>query len=88
MSRDIIDSFSWHSSIGIDDSLDLNKKFVTRLAASHSNLGMFAVAGEDLLVHKTTKALWKFSEDRKTIEPVFGSDILTAEELEALDEEE
>jgi len=88
MKRDIIDSFSWHSSVGIDDALDTNKKFVTRLAASMSNLGLFVKAGDELLVHKTTKALWKFSEDHKSIEPVFGSDILTAEDLKSLDEED
>ena len=88
MSKDIFDDFAWHSSIGIDETLEKNRRFVTRLAASNRNLHQFLTAGDSLLIHKTTKALWKFSDDHKSIEPVFGSDILTEDDLKSLADED
>lgn len=72
----------WHSSIGIDETVKDHKKFVTRLPNNKQARTMFITAGKNLLVHKTTQALWKISEDEKSIEPVFGSDVLTEEDLE------
>jgi len=79
--KEIFDNFSWHSSIGIDETVFSDKKFVTRLANTSENLASFFAAGDDLLIHKTTKALWRVSDDNATIEPVFGSDILTEDDL-------
>jgi len=80
--QDFFEQFSWHSSIGVDDAVQGNKKFVTRLANTKKASQMFVGAGGDLLVHKATQALWKLSDDGKFIEPVFDTDILTDEDLE------
>ena len=84
--NDIFDGFAWHSAIGIDETLVGNKRFVTKVPNTKKARSMFAQAG-DLLIHKTTKSLWKFSDDGTSIEPVFSSDVLTEEELrEAMEE--
>ena len=77
---DIFAGFSWHSCIGID-SVFPRTKFVERLPNTASALRMFVAAGNNLLIHKTTKCLWRLSKDGKSIEPVFGSDILTEDEV-------
>jgi hypothetical protein len=79
--NDIFDDFHWHSSIGIDASLVGNRRFVTRLPHTRRAMSMFEAAGNDLLVHKTTRCLWKISDDKKAIEPVFSNDVLTEEEV-------
>jgi len=85
--NDIFKDFVWHSAIGIDMDLDGNKKFVTRVANTKEARRMFVASGDSLLIHKTTKALWKFSEDNKCIEPVFSADVLTEDEVrEAMEE--
>jgi len=78
---DYLDSFQWHSSIGIDDSIDTNKKFVSRVAFTDNMRRLFADGGDGLLIHKSTKALWRVSDDGNSIEPVFDTDVLTEEEL-------
>ena len=77
---DILEDFTWHSAIGIDCALD-GKRFVTRLPRTRKALNMFDAAGNDLLIHKTTKCLWRMSDDKKHIEPVFGNDVLTDDEV-------
>jgi hypothetical protein len=81
MDGDIFEGFCWHSSIGIDSNLDGQKVFVTRLPNNKQAKTMFTAAGGNLLVHKTTRCLWKLSDDKKTIEPVFSSDVLSMEEV-------
>ena len=84
MSRDdLFEGFGWHSSIGIDCTLEGNKRFVARLPATKIALSMFVKAGDNLLIHKTTRCLWKISDDKKFIEPVFNSDVLTEEDVKA-----
>ena len=84
---DIFDGFSWHSAIGIDVDLDGSKKFVTKVANNKSARSMFIVAGKNMLIHKTTKCLWKFSDDGNSIEPVFSTDVLSEDEVrEAMEE--
>ena len=82
---DIFDNFNWHSSIGIDQSLADNKKFVTRLPATKKAMTFFASIGDgSLLIHKTSKALWRMADDGKGnsyIEPVYASDCLTQQEV-------
>lgn len=80
--RDFLESFSWHSSIGIDDAIENDKKFVSRLRNTRKARAFFVTAGDSLLIHKATKVLWKISEDGKFIEPVFDTDILSNEDLE------
>ena len=77
---DVLEDFTWHSAIGIDCDLD-GKRLVARLPRTRRALGMFEASGNDLLIHKTTRCLWKLSDDNKHIEPVFGSDVLTEEEV-------
>ena len=87
MDMDIFEGFTWHSSIGIDSTLDGNKKFVTRLPNTKKARSMFVSSGNNLLIHKTTRCLWKMSDDDKSIEPVFNSDVLSADEVKAAMEE-
>jgi len=88
MKKDIFEGFSWHSSIGIDCALDGNKRFVTRLPNTRSARSMFIASGNNLLIHKTTKCLWRLSDKKDFIEPVFSNDVLTEEDVtEAMAEE-
>ena len=85
--NDIFENFNWHSSIGIDQTLAGDKKFVTRIPNTKRAMSMFEAAGNDLLIHKTTRCLWKLSDDKKGIEPVFSNDVLTEDEVrEAMEE--
>ena len=77
---DILEDFSWHSAVGIDSALD-GQRLVTRLPKTRKALMMFEASGNDLLIHKTTRCLWRLSDDDKHIEPVFGNDVLTDEEV-------
>jgi len=88
MADSLFDTFSWHSCIGIDEALNGGKRFVTRIRNTASARAMFTAGGENLLVHKTTKCLWKISEDKKSIEPVFSSDVLTEKDVEAVMKED
>lgn len=84
MNADVLEGFCWHSSIGIDSNLEGNKEFVTRIAADRQAMSMFFAAGKDTLIHKTTKCLWRLSEDKKTIEPMFGSDVLSSDDVQTV----
>ncbi len=83
MSQDILEGFCWHSSIGIDSTMEGHKKFVTRLPNNRMARSMFNASGNNLLIHKTTRCLWKLSDDKKTIEPVFSSDVLSEDDVKA-----
>ena len=88
MTPDIFEGFSWHSSIGIDASLDGNKKFVTKIANTKRARSMFIASGNNMLIHRTTRALWRLSEDKKSIIPAFDTDVLGEKEVkEAMSEE-
>jgi len=88
MSTDIFDGFSWHSSIGIDASLDGNRRFVTKLANTQRTRSMFIASGNNMFIHRTTRALWRLSEDKKSIIPAFDTDVLGENEVkEAMQEE-
>jgi len=83
---DVFDKFVWHSSIGIDDTI-AGKKFTTRLANTEKTRRMFVASGDSLLIHRATKCLWKISDDEKSIEPVFSTDILTEDDVREIDDE-
>jgi hypothetical protein len=88
MAKDgIFDDFNWHSSIGIDCTLAGDQKFVSRLPNTKKARMLFMAAGNDLLIHKTTRCLWKISDDKKSIEPVFSNDVLTEDEVKQAMEE-
>ena len=75
--------FSWHSAIAPDSNIVNNKK-IKQITASDQNLQCFSLfqPQSKLLIHKATKALWKFSDDGNYIYPVFAQDILTSKDLE------
>jgi len=79
---DIIKDFKWHSSTGVTADVVNNKKIVRKIKASDKRqMSKFMRTGKDLLIHRSTKALWKFSDDGETIIPVFEEDMLTEEDL-------
>jgi hypothetical protein len=80
MKDDVFENFTWHSAIGVDFALD-GRKFVTRLPNTKRARTMFEATGNDMLIHKTSRCLWKLSDDKKHIEPVFSSDVLTEDEV-------
>ena len=80
---DVFEGFGWHSSIGMDCALDGRTTFVTRLPNTRQARAMFLAAGKNFLVHKTTRCLWKLTDDEKGIEPVFSSDVLTEDDVKA-----
>lgn len=90
MKGDIFEKFSWHSSIGIDESFDGSRRFVTKLPNTAATRRHFVATadGGNFLVHKTTKALWKISEDNQMIEPLFPTDILSEEQAKEIMEED
>jgi hypothetical protein len=77
---DILELFTWHSAVGIDCALD-GKRMVASLPKTRKALRMFEAAGGDFLIHKTTRCLWRMSDDNKRIEPVFGNDVLSEEQV-------
>ena len=82
MAKEIIDNFSWHSSIGVDSISRGTKKLVRSIQNNKTARSMFYNAScGNFLIHKTSQALWRVSEDGKAIEPVFDSDVLTEEDL-------
>ena len=85
--EDIFESFNWHSSLGFDATLANTRKVVTRLPNSKEARSMFMAVGNNLLIHKTTRCLWKLSEDKDGIEPVFGNDVLTEDDVKKAMEE-
>lgn len=76
------DDFNWHSSLEINDSI-LRKKKIKKLSASKKNKDKFIRIASDssFLIHKSTKKLWKISDDGGSIEPVFPDDVITEETL-------
>ena len=87
MSKNIFDDFNWHSCIGMDCVMGGGRRFVTKLPNTKKAMAMFIKAGDAMLIHKTTRCLWSVSEDNKSIQPVFGSDVLTEDEVkEAMEE--
>jgi hypothetical protein len=84
--KDFLESFEWHSSLGIDETIVNKKKKIASLPNTKKARELFIMAGENLLIHKSTNALWKLSKDKKSITPVFDTDILSADELEETEE--
>ena len=86
----LFEKFSWHSSIGLDEALDGSKRFVTRLPNTIATRRHFkaAAGGDNFLIHKTTKALWKMSEDKQSIEPLYPTDVLSEDQAMEIMEEE
>ena len=79
---DFFDDYNWHSSLELGSDIK-GKKIVKRITASRKNTNRFIriARNSDYCIHKSTKQLWKFSEDGKYIEAVFPDDILVEEDL-------
>lgn len=84
MSEFDFNNYTWHSTIQLDSNSLINKK-INRISAYDDTVvqcfSRFKPESK-LLIHKATKALWRFSEDGEYIEPVFAEDILTSKDLE------
>jgi len=90
-------NFQWHSSVGIDATLNNTKRYVSSLPVNSEYVAkMFRCAGRggdsrNILIHKTKHCLWKFSDDNSHIEPIFASDVLSVddinEDLDAIENE-
>lgn len=79
---DIFKDYRWHSSMELKPGI-ASKKIIRSLPAKTAALSRFQRVGKDgsYLVHKSTKALWEFSEDKQTIRPVFRDDVLTEDTI-------
>jgi hypothetical protein len=83
VNSDIFEGFCWNSCIGIDSNLEGNKTFRTRIPISREAMSHFVASGNNLLIHKTTRCLWKLSDDKKSIVPAFDSDVLSSDEVKS-----
>lgn len=78
----VFEDYRWHSCAeprrGISE-----KRIIRSLPVKASIMEKFRRVASDssFLIHKSSRALWKFSEDGKTIEPVFQDDVLTEDKL-------
>jgi hypothetical protein len=82
----------WHSAIGFDIVDESNQKKKVAMVNTSDNRAMFEPAGYpsqiriasksgsvpgELLIHRSSRALWKVSDDGQRIEPAFADDIIT-----------
>jgi len=79
-----IDDFEWHSAIGVE-SLAGNRSNVVRTLPNTASVrsGFSSASAGNFLIHKASQALWRVSDDGGFIEPVFESDVLTEDEVDA-----
>jgi len=82
----------WHSAIGFDIIDESNQKRKASIINNEGNRSQFEPAGYpsqvrvasgsasspgELLIHRSSRALWKISDDGNRIEPAFSDDIIT-----------
>lgn len=79
---DFFNDYKWHSSLELGEGIK-GKKIIRKLTASRNNLNRFIriANNSNYCIHKSTKQLWKMSDDGKYIEAVFPDDVLTEEQL-------
>ena len=82
MATNMFNDYFWHSCLEPKKGI-AGKRIIRSIKADSDEMNHFMKISKDgsFLVHKSTKALWKFSDDGKTIEPVFKDDVLTEDEL-------
>jgi len=88
----LLDQKQWHSAIGFDIIDESNQKRKASIVNNEGNRSQFELAGYpsqvrvasgsasfpgELLIHRSSRALWKISDDGKRIEPAFSDDIIT-----------
>lgn len=80
--EDFFNDFHWHSTLGINSSIK-KAKIINNLPRTKEVLAKFHRERDDsnFLIHTSSKALWKFSKDGNSIEPVFKDDIITEDKL-------
>lgn len=89
MAKDILSQIGYHSAIGIDSFFEKDKRqVVDRIPYSSKVASSFTASGGSLLIHKTTRSLWKLSPDKSYIEPVFATDVLSEADLNSMGEPE
>jgi len=82
----------WHSAIGFDIVDSSHQRNKIAMDNSQENIDQFDSAGHpgqiktasaiggtpgELLIHRSSRALWRVSEDGQRIEPAFSDDIIT-----------
>ena len=79
---DIFNGYGWTSHVEPKRGIS-GKKIVKSIEASEKNLAKFTriSSNGNALIHKSTNALWKFSDDKKRIEPLYSDEIITEDEL-------
>lgn len=80
---DIFEDFHWHSSYSPSKATS-KKRIIRSLPAKYADSKSFQRVGSgSMLIHRPTAALWKFSDDKKTIVPVFQDDdeLLTEDKI-------
>lgn len=77
MSKHVIEDIKWHSCIDLGDDNVSAKQLYKIPVSSMGQKFIKAHKDSSFLIHKSTKALWRFSDDGKYIKPVFEEDILT-----------
>ena len=79
---DIFNDYRWHSCIEPNKGIS-KKKIVRSLLATEENKAKFTKIsdGGNVLIHKSSQALWRFSDDGKRIEPLYQDNPITEDEL-------
>lgn len=79
---DIFNDYKWTGYTEPQKGIS-GRKIVRSLVASEENLKKFSRVSQNssMLVNKSSKALWKFSSDKKTIEPIYDNEVVTEEDL-------
>lgn len=81
---DIFNDFCWHSISEPCGRIASRRKVRSLPVKASVLVGFRKVEGSSFLIHKSTKALWKFSDDNATIEPCFEDDVITEEDIEGI----
>ena len=82
MATDIFEDYQWHSCSEPKRGIS-GRRIIRSLPVRASVMEKFrrVTSNSNFLIHKSSSALWKFSEDGKRIEPVFQDDVLTEDKL-------
>ena len=79
---DIFNDYKWTGYTEPQKGIS-GKKIIKTLVANEENLKKFDQVSQQksFLIDKSSRALWKFSSDKKTIEPIYDNQVLTEEDL-------
>lgn len=74
---DIVDSSNQRKKVAMENNVDNRQMFDS---AGHPNIKVASSNGGvpgELLIHRSSRALWRVSDDGQRIEPAFSDDIIT-----------